>query len=365
MPNPMTRLACLLPLLAAFCLLPAGACCHGRPPAAPPRLPVSVPPEAPALPAVKTPVVVPAPARPSVFPVPPPSSAFTPAKPPEPAAIKMPLAAVKNAFPQTPFYNALRTAFGKRSLTLESACDPENPVARRLLETYGAVFLAAETATPPPACIFADADAIQKFQETAGTKEAEFDGVRLTLQSAAMDALIAARDEAKLAGLSLTPRNGGEAGRRSMEESQKLWGTYVEDGLLYWLRKGKLRRSDLTRIRKLAPLAQLGEILTLEKRGIFFGLSQAKPILHSVAPPGCSQHLSLLALDVAEFADPKVREILARHGWFQTVPEDYPHFTWLGVPEEKLPELGLRKTTSAGRTFWVPALTPAPAAVRE
>ncbi len=362
MPNRTTFPIRLLPLLAASGLLLAGACSHGRMPAVPPRLPVSVPPETPVRPApvISKPQVTPAPVRPPlVLPVPPPPSAFVPAKPAEPA-VQAPPPAAADVFPKTPYYNALRAAFSRRGTTLASACDPENPVARRLLEEYGTVFLAADPATPPPACILADDDALRKFQEAAGFRDVEIDGVRLKLQTAAMDALLAARDEAKQAGFTLTPRNGGEAAGRSREESGKLWNAYVEDGLLYWLRQGKLKRGDLVRIRKEEPVAQLGEILKLEKRGIFFGLSQTKPILHSVAPPGCSQHLSMLALDVAEFAEPKVREILAKHGWFQTVPEDYPHFTWLGIPEEKLPELGLRKSTVAGRAFWVPDLTPAP-----
>jgi len=39
-----------------------------------------------------------------------------------------------------------------------------------------------------------------------------------------------------------------------------------------------------------------------------------KSIIYSVAPPGASQHLSMLALDVKEFQNAKVRETLARHG---------------------------------------------------
>ena len=62
----------------------------------------------------------------------------------------------------------------------------------------------------------------------------------------------------------------------------------------------------------------------------------------------------MLALDVKEFNNAKVREILAAHGWFQTVASDLPHFTYIGAKESELPGLGLKKTTSGGRTFWVP-----------
>jgi hypothetical protein len=51
-----------------------------------------------------------------------------------------------------------------------------------------------------------------------------------------------------------------------------------------------------------------------------------------------------------------VREIFFRHGWFQTVLSDLPHFTFLGVREKELPALGLRRVEECGQTFWVPDL---------
>ena len=62
----------------------------------------------------------------------------------------------------------------------------------------------------------------------------------------------------------------------------------------------------------------------------------------------------MLAFDVAEFSDPKVRAILADNYWYQTVTSDLPHFTYLGVPETELPRLGLKKVAFAERDFWVP-----------
>jgi hypothetical protein len=49
-----------------------------------------------------------------------------------------------------------------------------------------------------------------------------------------------------------------------------------------------------------------------------------------------------------------VRAILARHGWFQTVTSDLPHFTFLAAKESELPKLGLKAVQNANRTFWVP-----------
>jgi hypothetical protein len=62
----------------------------------------------------------------------------------------------------------------------------------------------------------------------------------------------------------------------------------------------------------------------------------------------------MLAFDVKEHEDPRVRALLAKHKWFQTVVSDLPHFTYLGVEETELPGLGLKKVTEGGRTFWVP-----------
>lgn len=99
---------------------------------------------------------------------------------------------------------------------------------------------------------------------------------------------------------------------------------------------------------------QVPEILKLESDGVFFAKTLDKSIIYSVAPPGSSQHLSMLALDVKEFENARVRAILAANGWFQTVTSDLPHFTYLGVKESELSGLGLRSVSNSGRTFYVP-----------
>jgi crotonobetainyl-CoA:carnitine CoA-transferase CaiB-like acyl-CoA transferase len=73
-----------------------------------------------------------------------------------------------------------------------------------------------------------------------------------------------------------------------------------------------------------------------------------------VAAPGASQHLAMLAFDVAEFQNPRVGALLARHGWFQTVLSDLPHFTYLGLAERELRSRGLRPVEEGGQKFWVP-----------
>ena len=82
----------------------------------------------------------------------------------------------------------------------------------------------------------------------------------------------------------------------------------------------------------------------------------AKSIIYSVAPPGASQHLSMLAFDVAEFNEPQVRKIMSEHLWYQTVVSDLPHFTYLGIAEADLEGAGLPPVTHLDRIFWVPAI---------
>jgi hypothetical protein len=110
-------------------------------------------------------------------------------------------------------------------------------------------------------------------------------------------------------------------------------------------------------VRGLTPAEQVAEVLRLEEeRGIFFSKDFSKSILYSVAAPGASQHLAMLAFDASEFLDARVRELLAARGWFQTVRYDLPHFTFLGVREKELPALCLRRVDECGQTFWVPDL---------
>ncbi|MEJ7699428.1 MAG: hypothetical protein WKF71_07255 [Pyrinomonadaceae bacterium] len=89
----------------------------------------------------------------------------------------------------------------------------------------------------------------------------------------------------------------------------------------------------------------------LELEGMFFSKDLSKTIVYSVAPPGTSQHLSMLAFDASEHENPEVREILARYGWLQTVVSDLPHFTYLGVAENELSGLGLKKLMMEGAPF--------------
>ncbi len=253
-----------------------------------------------------------------------------------------------------PFYTALDEALDRRGKNLRDICDTNDPVARRVLEDYGAMFLATEKVLPPPVCVFTSEQDVRKFQNEAGFTLASVGGDEIELQPAAMEALLAAREEARRSGLDITPRGGSEAARRSFTDTERLWATRFLPALTHWQRLGRLTREQTARLRKLSLKEQVREVLELEKRGIYFSKDFSKSILYSIAAPGTSQHIALLALDVEEFLDKRVRRILARHGWFQTVKSDLPHFTYLGLAENELPSRGLRSVKSGEQLFWIP-----------
>jgi hypothetical protein len=270
------------------------------------------------------------------------------------------VAAGRDTGASAPFYDALRKALKKRKTKLENICLRGDSVAQRVLEDYGAMFLASKKVLPPPLCIFMSEAEVAKFQEEAGFTTETIADARIELQPEAMKALLKAREEANNEGLDITPRDGTEAGRRNYEDSVRLWDTRFLPALDYWLAQGRLTSGDVARLRALTLHQQVAEVLELEKSGIFFSKDFAKSILYSIAAPGTSQHIAMLALDVSEFDNPRVREILAKHGWFQTVLSDQPHFTFLGLKEQELPKHGLLSIDVEGQTFWIPNVTDRP-----
>jgi hypothetical protein len=252
------------------------------------------------------------------------------------------------------FEEALLTALAGRGAAPGSLCDGRDPVARRILSEYGAVFVAAGEVLPPPVCIFAGADEVETFQAAARVSAREVGGVTIELQPAAMRALVAAREEAQAQGLDVTPRDGSESARRGYADTIRLWNSRLLPALEYWRGEGRLTAEEAERVRALPVREQVGAVLEMERRGIYFSKDFSKSILYSVAAPGASQHLSLLAFDAAEYGDERVRRILARRGWFRTVRNDCPHFTYLGLDERQLPSRGLKRINTADGEFWVP-----------
>lgn len=260
----------------------------------------------------------------------------------------------KNRSMALPFYDALEKALANRQRKLQDVCKLEDAVSRRVLEDYGAMFMASNAVLPPPVCVFANEAEVTKFQAEAKFTSAIVGRARIELQPAAMDALVSARAEAHEQGLDITPRGGAEAARRSYADTLRLWDTRFLPALTYWTGKGRLSSKDAARLRQLPINDQVREVLELERQGIFFSKDLSKSILYSIAAPGTSQHTAMLALDVTQFGDQRIRRILAAHAWFQTVKSDLPHFTFLGVDEKDLPSLGLKSIRVNSQVFWVP-----------
>lgn len=252
------------------------------------------------------------------------------------------------------FYEALDESLSARGTNLAAICDENDPMARRVLQDYGAVFIVREEVTAPPVCVFEGESAVSRFQQEAGSSTANLGTGVIELQTAAMEALLAAREAAQAQGLNITPRGAGDAARRSFATTLRLWDSRFTPALAHWTKAGRIASADAAQMRRSAWREQVWQVLEWEKDGIFFSTDFSKSILYSVAAPGTSQHLSMLALDVKEFANPQVRAILADYGWFQTVQSDAPHFTYLGWPESELPAHGLRRVRNNGQIFWIP-----------
>jgi hypothetical protein len=253
------------------------------------------------------------------------------------------------------FYEALSQSLATRGSTLAALFNREDALERRILEDYGAVFLARrDKVLPPPVCIFTDAEQVLQFQTKATAASAYIAGAKIELQPEAMRALLAARESALAENLDITPRDGMEAGRRLFEDTIRLWNSRFYPALDYWQNNGRITANQIRALKALPIRKQVVSVLELEKEGIFFNTFFNNSILYSVAAPGASQHLSMLAFDANEFGEKRVRKILAEHGWFRTVKGDAPHFTFLGVEEDDLPSLGLKKIKTGDGEYWIP-----------
>jgi hypothetical protein len=259
-----------------------------------------------------------------------------------------------NTLAPAPFYDVLRKTLQKRKVSLESMCPTGDVVARRVLEDYGAIFVASSKVTPPPVCVFTSEEQVAQFQQHAGFAGETINDDQIELQPEAMKALIKAREGANKENLDITPRDGSEAARRNYDDSVRLWNTRFLPALEYWIGKERLTIGQAEHLRGLPLHDQVAEVLELEKSEIYFSKDLSKSILYSIAAPGTSQHIAMLAFDVTEFQNPRIRELLAKHGWFQTVLSDLPHFTFLGLKESDLPKHGLKSVIVDGQTFWIP-----------
>lgn len=241
--------------------------------------------------------------------------------------------------------------------TFESFCPVStNIVAATVLAEYGAIFAATESVTLPTRCVFYGESEVLRFQKQLKTKTIEPGRVRITLQETAGNALQKAMDEAHNDGLAITPLDGSIAGSRTYGDTLMLWNGRFFSALDHWTGMKRLTAADRDMISRLDLQKRIEKIIEWESQGIFFSTSRTRSIFTSTAPPGTSQHLSMVAFDIVEYGEPGVIAILNRNGWYQTVIGDPPHFTFLGIPETELPGRGLLQVAKGGYRYWVPNL---------
>ena len=186
-----------------------------------------------------------------------------------------------------------------------------------LLRNYGAVFVNQDVEIKlPQKNIFPNEQETQEFQgsltmsHVEGTKDCY-------LQKSAADALNKARIQQQIP---LKSGYGSGDCTRTFNTNLRFWHKYANNQIL-----AKVQQGEETKI------------------------------LGVVAPPGTSQHLWGLAIDL-RVSSKEQRKALNQNGWFQTVQNDVPHWTYVGLTEENLPLFGFKKQVVQGITYWITPL---------
>lgn len=186
-----------------------------------------------------------------------------------------------------------------------------------LLSVYGAVFINQNPEIKlPPKVFFADENETEVFQSTL-TLGKVIGAKNCYLQKAAADALNQAKTQVNIPFKS---GYGASDCTRSFTTTERFWRKYANDKTLDQVREGKQKR-----------------------------------ILGIVAPPGASQHLWGLAVDLRVSTEVQ-KQVLYQNGWYQTVENDAPHWTYLGLPPDQLLDLGFNNKIVKGVNYWLTPL---------
>ncbi|MBV6627554.1 MAG: D-alanyl-D-alanine carboxypeptidase family protein [Rivularia sp. (in: Bacteria)] len=186
-----------------------------------------------------------------------------------------------------------------------------------LLRAYGAPFVNLEpTIKLPKKVVFSNDEETQLFQATL-TKGKVVGTRNCYLQKSAADALNKAREQARFR---LKSGYGKSDCIRNFATTAKFWRKYTNSKTLDLVKKGEETR-----------------------------------ILGTVAPPGTSQHLWGLAIDLGVNNQKQIKA-LNKNGWYRTVEYDIPHWSYVGYPPETLLRLGFRKKVTGKTTYWVTPL---------
>lgn len=252
------------------------------------------------------------------------------------------------------FRAVVEKRLGEKKLKLANVCPVDtNVVARRVFKDYGAMFVADKSVKFPSKCVFQSDEDVLAFQNTVKATTKLINGTSVTLQEAAMKAFEAARAEGAKNNINISVR-GATSSKRSYADTARIWKSRFDPALKYWIGKGRINPADAEKARNMETIDQVARVMEWEEDKIWFSTRFNYSIFSSVAAPGTSQHLSMIALDVEQFANKDAKAILNRHGWFQTIIDDTPHFTYLGRDEKDLARYGLRPETRNGVKFWIP-----------
>ncbi|OYE03900.1 D-alanyl-D-alanine carboxypeptidase family protein [Nostoc sp. 'Peltigera membranacea cyanobiont' 232] len=186
-----------------------------------------------------------------------------------------------------------------------------------LLRTYGAVFVNQDVGIKlPPKNILVNEHETQEFQSTLTMVHVDNTN-DCYLQKSAADALNKAQVKQHIP---LKSGYGSGDCTRTFNTNLRFWQKYANNQTLAKVQQGKETK-----------------------------------ILGLVAPPGTSQHLWGLAIDL-RVGSKEQRKALNQNGWFQTVENDVPHWTYVGLTEDNLPLFGFKKQAIRGIIYWITPL---------
>ncbi|MBW4625357.1 MAG: D-alanyl-D-alanine carboxypeptidase family protein [Brasilonema octagenarum HA4186-MV1] len=186
-----------------------------------------------------------------------------------------------------------------------------------LLRAYGSVFVNQDPQIKlPPKVLFTNDQETKQFQSTLTLTQVK-NTSQCYLQKSAADAFDQARSQVQIP---LKSGYGASDCSRSFATNLRFWQKYADNKTLEQVRQGKETK-----------------------------------ILGLVAPPGASQHLWGLAIDLRVTTEAQ-KQALNQYGWYRTVENDIPHWTYVGLPPEKLTEFGFQNKVVENVTYWLTPL---------
>ncbi|WP_017317364.1 D-alanyl-D-alanine carboxypeptidase family protein [Mastigocladopsis repens] len=185
-----------------------------------------------------------------------------------------------------------------------------------LLRAYGAVFINQKPEIKlPPKVVFNNEQETKQFQSTLTLSKVNGTS-NCYLQKSAADAL----NIAMQVQIPLKSGYGASDCTRSFATNLRFWQKYANRNTLEQVQLGKETK-----------------------------------ILGVVAPPGTSQHLWGLAVDL-RVSNEVQKQALNKNGWYRTVEYDTLHWTYVGLPPERLTQFGFQNKVVGGINYWITPL---------